>query len=336
MVPTSLTGFVISLALLPRVLRAVGPARSLVVGLVTLAAGQLWLGWAPTGTAYVGGVLPALVLVATGVALSFTPTTMVVAAAVPDSHAGLASGLAGAASQVGTALGAAGFTAIALGGGGFPAAFTAAALVALLPPRWPARSCGTAADQVTPRPDRATMGAPASRGGLMGLISDVRVRQPANDDLVGRMFLVAGHGAGFEGTIGMRLLGPAGRVIGQDSAQSQGGGIGVGEFSARLTIDRPPRPGTVCTLEVFGDNPGLPDEGPKPGFNTRRVRVIVFPDMAGWLLYRVDRGDTLSGIVRELRDFGRFTVAQVVAANPRITDPDHIEPGWRLRIPLKR
>ena len=43
MVPTSLTGFVVSLALLPRVLRAIGPRRSLVTGLVILAAGHLWL-----------------------------------------------------------------------------------------------------------------------------------------------------------------------------------------------------------------------------------------------------------------------------------------------------
>jgi hypothetical protein len=46
----------------------------------------------------------------------------------------------------------------------------------------------------------------------MGLITEVRVRQPANDDLVGRDFVVAGIGAGFEGTIGA----PAARLAGQD------------------------------------------------------------------------------------------------------------------------
>lgn len=141
MVPTSLTGFAFSLALLPRILRALGPRRTLVAGLVVLATGHLWLAYAPRDDGYAVAVLPGLLLVAIGVALSFTPTTMVIASAAPASHAGLASGLAGSASQVGAALGTASFTAIGislgasatnqLGATGFSAAFTAAAVVAL-------------------------------------------------------------------------------------------------------------------------------------------------------------------------------------------------------------
>ncbi|GAA2160931.1 MFS transporter [Pedococcus bigeumensis] len=141
MVPTSLTGFVVSLALLPRILRALGPQRTLVLGLVVLAAGHLWLANAPMEAGYAVAVLPGLLLAAIGVALSFTPTTMVIAAAAPDSHTGLASGLAGAATQVGAALGTATFTAVGICVGaegattlnpaGFTAAFTAAAVVAL-------------------------------------------------------------------------------------------------------------------------------------------------------------------------------------------------------------
>ncbi|MBA2550567.1 MAG: hypothetical protein H0V13_05810, partial [Nocardioidaceae bacterium] len=103
----------------------------------------------------------------------------------------------------------------------------------------------------------------------MGLISDVRVRQPANNDLVGRRFIVSGIGSGFEATIGLRLLNPRGAVLAKGSAQSSGGGIGVGEFVTRLEVDKPPRSGARLTLQVFGDNPGLPDEGPSPGFNLR-------------------------------------------------------------------
>ncbi|KAE8765819.1 MFS transporter [Georgenia thermotolerans] len=145
MVPTSLAGFAVSLALLPRVLRALGPRRSMVVGLVVLAAGHLWLARSPVEALYAVDVLPALLLVATGVALSFTPTTMVIAAGVPAPHTGLASGLAGSGTQVGAALGLAAFTAVATAAGGvgagpaaglsapgFAAAFTAAAVVALV------------------------------------------------------------------------------------------------------------------------------------------------------------------------------------------------------------
>ncbi|HEX5088019.1 MAG TPA: MFS transporter [Nocardioides sp.] len=142
MVPTSMTGFVVSLALLPRVLRRLGPRRTLVAGLVVLAAGHLWLAHAPAGAGYALAVLPGLLLAATGVALSFTPTTMVVASAVPETHAGLASGLAGSATQVGSALGTSVFTAVGLAVGGtaagaldasgFTAAFTAAAVVSLV------------------------------------------------------------------------------------------------------------------------------------------------------------------------------------------------------------
>jgi hypothetical protein len=46
------------------------------------------------------------------------------------------------------------------------------------------------------------------RQGQLGLIGDVEVRQPANVELVGRRFSVAGLGAGLEGTIRMRLLNP--------------------------------------------------------------------------------------------------------------------------------
>ena len=94
------------------------------------------------GMANLLAVLPGLLLVATGVALSFTPTTMVIAAAMPETHTGLASGMAGSATQVGAALGTATSTAIGmsvsgssaavLSPTGFTAAFAAAAVVSLI------------------------------------------------------------------------------------------------------------------------------------------------------------------------------------------------------------
>jgi nucleoid-associated protein YgaU len=169
----------------------------------------------------------------------------------------------------------------------------------------------------------------------MVLVTDVRVRQPRENDIVGDRFVVSGIGAGFEGTIGVRVLGPKGKVLAQDSAHSSGGGIGVGDFSTHVRIPNPPGAGTRLTVQVFGDNPGLPDEGPRPGFHTREVEVICFPNSHGFLLYRVESGDTLTEIVRKLRDFTKVTVAQIVKANPRIEDPDLIQVGWRLRIPIQ-
>jgi len=164
----------------------------------------------------------------------------------------------------------------------------------------------------------------------MGLINDVHVRQPAKNDLVASAFTVAGIGAGFEGTIVIRVRTHNGRQLAQTSAQSAGGGFGIGEFRARVEVADPPRPGTPVIVEVFGDNPSG-----GPGFNLREVQVIMFGDMQGWLLYRVESGDTLTGIVRKVRDFTRTTIAQIVAANPRIEDPDLIQVGWRLRVPIR-
>lgn len=167
----------------------------------------------------------------------------------------------------------------------------------------------------------------------MGIISDVRVRQPAKGDLVGREFTVTGIGTGFEGTIGMRLLNRSGKVIATGFAQATGGMAAIGEYTTTFEVPKPPRAGTPLRLQVFGDNPG---PGPEPGSDLREVEVIIFPDLFGWLLYRVERGDTLTGIVRMARDFGKTTVAQIVAANEQIKDPDHIQTGWRIRIPLSR
>jgi EmrB/QacA subfamily drug resistance transporter len=105
MVPTSLAGFAVSVLLLPRVLRALPPETVVLIGLVVLAAGHLWLARSPLGPTYFADVLPALMLIAAGVALSFTPSTMVIASGVPAERSGLASGMANASSQIGAAIG---------------------------------------------------------------------------------------------------------------------------------------------------------------------------------------------------------------------------------------
>jgi len=145
MVPTSVAGFVVSLLFLPRIISRIGAGRTLVVGLVFLAAGHFWLARTPPAPGYSFDVLPGLLLAATGVALSFTPSTLVIASGIPLKLTGLASGLANASSQIGGAFGIAAFStvaAITVGAtapviepsvlsAGFQNAFIAAGVVAL-------------------------------------------------------------------------------------------------------------------------------------------------------------------------------------------------------------
>ena len=169
----------------------------------------------------------------------------------------------------------------------------------------------------------------------MGVITDVRVRQPAKDDLVGRRFVVAGVGNGFEGTIGIRVLDGRGRVLAEGSAQSSRWHGRRGGVLHPVTVRSPPRDGTRLTVQVFGDNPGLPDEGPSPGFNLREVEVIMFATCGlAALPGRV-------AATRSPRSCGSCATSRVRRSRRswppirRITDPDVVRVGQRLRIPQK-
>ena len=82
----------------------IGTTEFVIMGLLPEVARDFGVSIPQAGhlvSGYALGVLPGLLFVATGVALSFTPTTVVIATAVNESHAGLASGLASSATQVG-------------------------------------------------------------------------------------------------------------------------------------------------------------------------------------------------------------------------------------------
>src|SRR3954462_11097388 len=146
----------------------------------------------------------------------------------------------------------------------------------------------------------------------MPIVTQVKVRQPAPGDLVAEEFVVSGIGSGFEGTVGLRVLDARGQEIATGGAQAAGGMAGVGEFTTRLRITAPPRRGTRVTLLVIGGNPGLPDEGPAPGFDLVEVPLIVFRRMRGWISVRVASGATRTSLRGDLSPFAKVTVAQIV------------------------
>lgn len=112
MLPTSLIGFAVSILLLPRALTRLGPQRVAVIGLVLLAAAHLLLATVDVGESYALRVLPALALAASGVAFSFTPTTLVIAEGIAARNSGVSSGLASSTAQIGGAIGIAVFAAV--------------------------------------------------------------------------------------------------------------------------------------------------------------------------------------------------------------------------------
>ena len=112
MLPTSVAGFAVSTVLLPRALMLLGAQRVAILGLGLLVVAHLVLASVNHGDSYVVRVLPALVLAATGVAFSFTPTTLVIADGMAARNAGVSSGLASATAQIGGAMGIAVFGAV--------------------------------------------------------------------------------------------------------------------------------------------------------------------------------------------------------------------------------
>lgn len=131
MLPTSLAGFAVSTVLLPRALQRLGPERVAVIGLGLLVVAHVLFASIDHGASYLWQLLPVLLLAATGVAFSFTPTTLVIAEGMAAANVGVSSGLSSATAQIGGAIGIAVFGAVdaagrsstlATGGGGLAAA----------------------------------------------------------------------------------------------------------------------------------------------------------------------------------------------------------------------
>jgi predicted MFS family arabinose efflux permease len=98
-------GIMTGAGLAQQLIRRLGVRLVAIVGMVVAAAGLfLMSGVSPDGS-YVGDILPGLILMSTGMGLTFVPLTLIATTNVDPDDAGLASGLFNTSQQVGGALG---------------------------------------------------------------------------------------------------------------------------------------------------------------------------------------------------------------------------------------
>jgi MFS family permease len=101
--------FPVTLALvsnsIPRLIPKYGFKPFLMMGPLFLAAGLVWLSQLTLTSGYAVGILPAVVLMAIGMGMSFISINIAATSGVPANEAGLASGMVNTSQQMGGALG---------------------------------------------------------------------------------------------------------------------------------------------------------------------------------------------------------------------------------------
>ena len=102
--PMTVVNFAVA-TVLPRVVRRLGEAPTLVAGVALTLAGMAWLAQVDATTTYASGVALPMVLIGAGQGLAFAPLTSFGIAGVPGADAGAASGLVNTAHQLGMATG---------------------------------------------------------------------------------------------------------------------------------------------------------------------------------------------------------------------------------------
>jgi EmrB/QacA subfamily drug resistance transporter len=144
LLPMTVLIMVIMVGFVARVIARYGVKVPMVAGLGILTAGiALFVTVPADGGGYAGAFLPASLVAALGMSLTFIPAMMAAIGAAPPEQGGLASGIVNTTYQVGSALGLAAITALSLAFGadqlgnpaeltdGFHAAFLGAAGIAL-------------------------------------------------------------------------------------------------------------------------------------------------------------------------------------------------------------
>jgi predicted MFS family arabinose efflux permease len=98
-------GIIIGAGISQKLVPAIGAREVPIIGLIMAIAGLLlFLRLTPEGT-YLVDLLPGIMLTSIGMGLTFVPVTLIATSGIPDSDAGLASGLFNTSQQIGGALG---------------------------------------------------------------------------------------------------------------------------------------------------------------------------------------------------------------------------------------
>ena len=113
LLPLTVTIMVGMIAVAPRLIGRYGPKTMTVAGLVTLAAGLVWLSLLRPDGSFVVDVLPATLVTAAGMAMAFIPSLGLALSSAAPEEGGLAAGIVNTSYQVGSALGLAAMTAVA-------------------------------------------------------------------------------------------------------------------------------------------------------------------------------------------------------------------------------
>jgi EmrB/QacA subfamily drug resistance transporter len=113
LVPSTLTVVVVSTFVSRRLLAHIGVKLMLLAGLLSMAAGQLWLAQIRLGAPYSSTVLPGLVLTAIGLGLAFPTASVAITSGVKATDQGVAGGLFVTGQQAGAAIGLAALAAVA-------------------------------------------------------------------------------------------------------------------------------------------------------------------------------------------------------------------------------
>lgn len=124
---------VVAAGLVPAVIGRVGARRTLVGSFVVLAAGLVWLSFAPSDASFVAHLLAPTLVIGVGLGGAFVASTDLAVSGATETQAGLASGLVNTSQQIGGAVGlsvlatvaASRSEAVLAGGGTMGAALTA-------------------------------------------------------------------------------------------------------------------------------------------------------------------------------------------------------------------